>query len=276
MTYPPPAVFDIAPMQAPLFTLKWPMPSNTFQHQTSVPPRPIGRPWFVKIALFHCLPYLFLPAIAHSAADWETTASLSQAVESYTRSQTADLPGRVLIGIGAIDPRLRLPRCKQTTPFVSPGSKLWGNGTIGLRCKEPTPWTIYVPVTVSVIVGIVTTSQPLPRGHLLTASDLVIRDGDLTQLPAGTLTDTAPALGKLLAVSIPSGTALRVDMLRATLAVVQGQQVRLLVQGRGFKVNSEGTALTSASIGQPVSVRTASGRVVSGIARGQGLVELPP
>lgn len=252
------------------------MPSNTLRHRTSGLPHPIGRPWFVKIALIPCLLYLFLPAIAHGAADWETTASLSQVVESYARSQTADLPGRVLIGVGTIDPRLHLPRCTQPAPFLPPGSKLWGNGTVGIRCKEPNPWTIYVPVTVNVIVGIVTTSRPLPRGHLLTASDLVTRDGDLTQLPAGTLTDTAPALGKLLVVSIPSGTALRVDMLRATLAVVQGQKVRLLVQGRGFRVNSEGTALTSASIGQPVSVRTASGRVVSGIARGQGLVELPP
>jgi len=230
----------------------------------------------VKIALFHCLPYLFLPAIAHGSADWETTAALALAVESYASSQTADLPGRVLIKVGAIDPRLRLPRCKQTMPFMPPGSKLWGNSTVGLRCDEPSPWTIYVPITVNVMASVVTTSRPLPQGHLLTTSDLVTRDGDLTQLPAGTLTDIAPALGKLLAVGVPSSTALRVDMLRSPLAVVQGQKVRLLVQGRGFKVNSEGTALTNASIGQPVSVRTASGRAVSGIARGPGLVELTP
>jgi flagella basal body P-ring formation protein FlgA len=230
----------------------------------------------MKIALSHCLLYLFFPAIAHCSADWETTSSLSQAIESYTRAQTTDFPGRVLISIGAIDPRLRLPRCKQATPFVPPGSKLWGNSTVGIRCQEPSPWTIYVPVTVSVMVGVVMTAHPLPRGHLLTASDLVTTDGDLTQLPAGTLTDTAPALGKLLAVSVSSRTALRIDMLRAPLAVVQGQKVRLVVQGGSFKVSSEGTAVSSASIGQPVSVRTASGRVVSGIARGQGLVELTP
>jgi flagella basal body P-ring formation protein FlgA len=252
------------------------MPSNIPQHWSSGFTYASDRPWFAKNALSHCLLYLFLPAIAHGSADWETTASLSQAVESYARSQTADLPGRVLINIGAIDPRLRLPRCKQTAPFVPPGSKLWGNSTVGLRCNEPSPWTIYVPVTVNVIIGVVTTSRHLPRDHLLTASDLVTRDGDLTQLPAGTLTDTAPALGKLLAVGVPSGTALRVDMLRAPLAVVQGQKVKLLVQGHGFKVNGEGTALTSAPVGQPASVRTASGRVVSGIARGQGLVEITP
>lgn len=133
-----------------------------------------------------------------------------------------------------------------------------------------------MPVTVNVMVGVVITARPLPRGHVLSATDLVTRDGDLTQLPPGTLTDTAPALGKLLAVSVPSNTALRVDMLRAPLAVVQGQKVRLVVQGGGFKVNSEGTALSNASIGQTASVRTASGRIVSGIVRAQGLVELTP
>jgi len=252
------------------------MSSGTPQHRVTGLAYPTSRGCLGKIALLHCLPYLLVPAMAHASMGLETIASLSHVVESYARAQTADLPGRVLISVGAIDTRLQLPRCKQAMPFLPPGSKLWGNSTIGIRCSAPAPWTIYVPVTVNVIVGVVTASRPLPRDHLLTASDLVTRDGDLTQLPAGILTDVTPALGKLLSVSVPSGSALRADMLRAPLVVVQGQKVRLLVQGSGFKVSSEGTAVTSASAGQTVSVRTASGRVVSGIARGQGLVELTP
>jgi len=230
---------------------------------------------FMKILLPALLLVLLMPGIGSCSANWETTSTLSQVVESYARSQTADLPGKVHIGVGAIDPRLRLPRCGQPVAFLPPGGKLWGNGTVGIRCHAPSPWTIYVPVTIGVMAGIVATARPLSQGHLLTASDLVVRDGDLTQLPAGVLIDTGLAAGKLLAVSVPSGTPLRGDMLRAPLVVIKGQKVRLQVQGRGFRVNAEGVALASAAIGQPVSVRTPSGRIVSGTAQGEGIVELP-
>jgi len=252
------------------FALEWWMPSNHLRQSYS----------HTNFSSMSMLPptlllVLLLPGIVHGSTDWETPGTLSQVVDSYVRSQTADLPGKVRIGIGAIDPRLRLPRCKQTTPFLPPGSKLWGNGTVGIRCHAPSSWTIYVPVTINVLADIVATARPLSRGHLLTASDLVIRDGDLTQLPAGVLTDTRLATGQLLAVAVPSGTPLRGDMLRAPLVVTQGQKVRVLVQGRGFSVNADGIALSSAAVGQPVSVRTKSGRIVSGTAQGEGVVEIP-
>jgi len=218
---------------------------------------------------------LLMPGIVRASTDWETPGTLSQVVESYARSQTTDLPGKVRIGIGAIDPRLRLPRCTQPMPFQPPSNRLWGNSTVGIRCHAPSPWTIYVPVTINVMAGIVATARPLSQGHLLTVTDLVVRDGDLTQLPAGVLTDTRQAAGQLLAVAVPSGTPLRGDMLRAPLVVIKGQKVRVLVQGRGFSVNAEGIALSSATVGQPVSVRTQSGRIVSGTAQGEGVVELP-
>jgi flagella basal body P-ring formation protein FlgA len=47
-----------------------------------------------------------------------------------------------------------------------------------------------------------------------------------------------------------------------------------MVNGRGFSISSEGRALNNASAGQVVQVRTASGQVVSGIARQDGLVDI--
>ena len=230
---------------------------------------------FMRILPPALLLALLMPMMVRGSTDWETPATLSQVVQSYARAQTTDLPGKAHIGVGVIDPRLRLPRCRQPVPFLPPGGKLWGNSTVGVRCHTPSPWTIYVPVTINVVAGIVATARPLLQGHLLTPSDLVVRDGDLTQLPAGVLTDARMAAGKLLAVAVPSGTPLRADMLRAPLVVIKGQKVRLLVQGSGFSVNAEGTALSNASVGQPVSVRTQSGRIVSGTAQGEGIVELP-
>jgi len=58
------------------------------------------------------------------------------------------------------------------------------------------------------------------------------------------------------------------------LAIRQGQQVMLVAQGAGFKVSSEGTAMGNAATGQVVSVKTRSGQIIKGIAKGEGVVEV--
>ena len=56
--------------------------------------------------------------------------------------------------------------------------------------------------------------------------------------------------------------------------VRQRDQVRVVTNGAGFSVSNEGKALNSAAAGQVVKVRLASGRVISGIARPDGVVEV--
>nr|WP_291983235.1 flagellar basal body P-ring formation chaperone FlgA [Candidatus Accumulibacter sp. ACC005] len=63
-------------------------------------------------------------------------------------------------------------------------------------------------------------------------------------------------------------------MLTAPWAVQQGQSVKLQSTGAGFSVSNEGKALNNASDGQIAQVRTASGQVVSGVARPGGVVEV--
>jgi flagella basal body P-ring formation protein FlgA len=53
------------------------------------------------------------------------------------------------------------------------------------------------------------------------------------------------------------------------MAVQQGQPTRIVLNGPGFSVQSEGMALANASKGDRVRVRTSSGQVVSGIAQNE-------
>jgi flagella basal body P-ring formation protein FlgA len=64
-------------------------------------------------------------------------------------------------------------------------------------------------------------------------------------------------------------------MLRAPTVIRAGQVVRMVAKGQGFQVTSEGRALSTANLGQTVSVRTSSGQVVSGVAQENGVVEIP-
>ncbi len=127
---------------------------------------------------------------------------------------------------------------------------------------------------IKVVANYIVSAKPLRQGQVLTAADLTTQRGDLTQLPPGTITELNEAVGRTLTGGLPFAGALRQDMLRARAAVVQNQSVKLVSSGRGFSVSAEGRALNNAAEGQMVQVRSASGSVVSGIARPGAIVEV--
>jgi flagella basal body P-ring formation protein FlgA len=151
---------------------------------------------------------------------------------------------------------------------------MWGNTTVVVRCAAPYSWTVYVRATVKVNADYAISAKPLMQGQVLLPGDVTIRSGDLSQLPAGVITHPNLAFGKTLTMSLPAGSPLRHDILRAQAAVMQNQAVKLVSSGRGFSVSAEGRALSNAEDGQVVQVRSPSGSVVSGIARAGAIVEV--
>ena len=204
----------------------------------------------------------------------QSTAAVQRAIEHFLRVQTSGLNGQATFTTGTVDPKLALPACAALDVFTPPGGRLWGNSSVGVRCGAPTPWTIYVAVTVRVQGPYLAAARPIPAGQTLAHGDLTLVHGDLTQLPPSVLADMTQALGKTLGVPLTPGQPLRADALRVVPAVLQGQTVRLVSQGPGFRVSAEGKAIANAGVGQLAQVRTASGQTVSGIARADGSVEV--
>jgi flagella basal body P-ring formation protein FlgA len=133
---------------------------------------------------------------------------------------------------------------------------------------------LFVPVQVRVWADVVIAARALTRGQTVVSSDLAVQTLDLTQLPQGVFTDPRPLAGKMVNTRIAGGTPLRPDMLRAAIVVLQGQAVRLVFTASGLDVSSEGRALGNAGVGEPVQVRTPSGKVIKGIVQGPGVVEV--
>jgi flagella basal body P-ring formation protein FlgA len=200
--------------------------------------------------------------------------ALRKAVVEFARSQTAKLPGEVEIEVGALDERLQLTACQALQAYLPAGARPWGRSNIGVRCQKPESWSIIVPITVKVMGEALYTARPLVRGEPLTDQDFTAQRTDLAQLPAGVLTDRAQAVGRIANVSVAAGLPLRADMLRGAYVVTQGQDVRIVFSGDGFKVSSDGRALGNAALGETVQVRAASGKVVKGQASAAGVVEV--
>ncbi len=222
-----------------------------------------------RLALF-CLLIASLPAVAR-----QEVAPVKAAIEDFLRIQVKGLPGVATFSVGSIEAQNNLAPCPSLAVSLPPGARAWGHTSVVVRCQVEGGWSIFVAVQVHIQGDYLVTARPLSQGQLVAEADLFKMRGDLTDLPAGILTEPGQAIGKTVARSVASGRPLRSDMLRLTLAIQPGQSVKVVSKGPGFQVSAgEGRALNGAGEGQLVQVRLPNGRVISGIAGQGGVVEI--
>lgn len=217
---------------------------------------------------------LMLLASPHLQAH-QDPAPVKKAIEDFLRVQTRGLPGQVSFTFRGLDPDNRLAPC--AAPFEvaqPPGARTWGRTHVSVRCPVEGGWSAFVPVHVRVVADYLVTARPLAQGQTLTEADLARQNGDLSDLPAGILTEAQQAIGRTAAMSIAAGRPLRADLLRAPLVIRQNQTVKVVSRGEGFQVANEGRALADGAEGQVVQARLSNGQVISGIARVGGVVEV--
>lgn len=182
---------------------------------------------------------------------------------------------RLEVSVGQLDPRLRLAPCARVEPYLPDGMRLWGKARIGLRCTEGTSrWNVYLPVTVKAFGPGLVVTGPIAGGSVLTEGQLTTGEVDLAETNTPAVTDLRMAVGRTLTQALKPGQSLRQSHLKARQWFAAGETVTVLAQGAGFSVSGEGQALNNGIEGQPVRVRTESGRVLTGQAVGERRVEL--
>lgn len=227
---------------------------------------------FKHVKLLSVLMLVAPLALAQPAAR-QDGAALKKLAEGYLQAQSAGLPGKVTVKMGAVDPRLSLAACPAPEAFQQPGARPWGKTTVGVRCTAPV-WTVFLQAQVSVVAEYVTAAVPLAQGQAIDAGQLATMQGDIAAMPNGIVTDMAQAIGRTPTVSLPAGTPLRLDALKSKPVVQQNQAVRIVSRGENFSVSGEGKAIGNAGEGQVVQVRTPRGAIISGTARHGGVVEV--
>lgn len=201
-------------------------------------------------------------------------SKITEEVENFLKQQTSGLTNRVEIQVRPIDPRLKLQACDQLSSFLPPGAKVWGKVTVGIRCNSPKPWTIYTAAQVRVFGDYVVTKNAVRASQILTEEDIVIVHGELSGQAAGVALNTQSVVGKTMLANYPAGVSIRQEMFKTIPVIQQGQSVKVVNQGTGFRVSNDAIALNNAAEGQVVRGKTTSGILVSGIARAGGLIEV--
>lgn len=218
---------------------------------------------------------LFLAFMCAGATAAPLDDEVLSRLNSFVLGQVAGGAGRVSVQIDA--PRnSALPPCALLQPFLPRGVAAWGRFSLGVRCAGERPWTRFLAARVTVEGTYLAASHAIQAGQALSGADGVERTGDLTQLPRNVVTHPAQLVGTIASNGFAAGAPLRSDLVKGAAVIQQGQSVRIVARGEGFVASIEGRAVTSASAGAVLQVKTPEGRLLSGVADREGIVRIGP
>lgn len=198
----------------------------------------------------------------------------TETLNLYLQKEVGGLRGRAEVTVGQIDPRLTLAPCHVVEPYIPAGVRLWGRSSLGLRCKQGAQWNITVPVEVRVFAQAWIANRPLPAQTIISRADFSLVETEVSREPGTPVTDLDAVVGQQLVRPLPLGAVVRSDVLRAAPILSAGDSVRVVALGRGFSIQGEGEALAAATEGQSIRVKLDNGRVITGVARQNRVVEL--
>ncbi len=224
------------------------------------------------LAAFLCFLPLYAPPAWSDAK--QSHAEIRATALAFLQEKTQGMPGKISIKVDDIDRRIALPACTQLEGFLPAGAQMLGKTSVGVRCNEKNGWSLFLTASITATMDMLVSSKPLQQGQVIGSGDFSVQSGEIVQ--PGTVTDAAQVIGRVLKFSIGAGQLLKQDMFRAPYAITQGQTVQLVSEGRGFKMRSEGQALNNAGEGQAAQVKVSSGQIITGIAKGNGIVEVRP
>jgi len=215
-------------------------------------------------------------ASAQPVLDPAWTARAQQAAQEAARTAFGgQVPVRVEVETGALDPRLQLAPCAKVDVFLPPGQKAWGRTRIGLKCMQgPVAWKVTLPMTVRLWAPALVSTTALPAGTVITAAHLKVAEVDWSERDSPVVAHEGLALGRTLGVTLAAGTALRQEHMRKRQWFDSGDTVQMTAVGPGFAIQAEGVAMGPGVEGQSVRIRTESGRTVTGTPVGLRRVEV--
>lgn len=183
---------------------------------------------------------------------------------------------QVAVEVRPLDNRLRLTQCSEPlSTFVPQASQALGSISVGIRCKAPKPWTIYVRTVVSAQQAIPVLARSLARNTVISEADIKLVNQPLKAQANGVIYNPEHIIGMELTRPLDAGSTIKVNQLRAPKVVKRGQQVTLVAGSNGLEVRIQGKALKDAAEGELVTVTALdTGKKVQGIAHSDGTVSV--
>lgn len=176
------------------------------------------------------------------------------------------VPLRMEVAVGELDRRLRLAPCARVEPYIPVGTRLWGKSRLGIRCLDGSVrWNVFLPVTIKAYGQAWVIKGDVAAGATLMPDDAIEAEVDWAQESSPIVANPSQWVGQVASRALTTGQALRQSMVKPAQVFQAGAQVRVIAQGAGFQITSDGQALSAGVVGQPVRVRMDNGRVMTGV-----------
>lgn len=160
--------------------------------------------------------------------------------------RTVELPGRILLPMGAYQARVVPP----------PGGSLLGRVhlQVEFQIAERPVKQVGVTADVRLFGTVVVARRPLARGETVTDTDVVVERRDLSQAPREALHDVADVVGRVARAAIAPYAPIRRDQVAVAAAVHRGDVVQLVAERAGLRITAAGEVREDASVGEQVRV----------------------
>jgi flagellar basal body P-ring formation protein FlgA len=215
-----------------------------------------SHPWLLLLSLL-------LVSIGVQAADepMQSHQSIMQTVQNHLQQIFADHGDQLQISVSPLDHRLRLHPCgSPLEAFDPPGGVSLGRTTVGVRCSQPKPWTLYVSANVGLEMAVVVATRDVARKTPLQRADLELKVMDTTHLLRGHFNDIDELIGNTVKRTLRRGQAITPSMLVAQKTVQRGEQITILSALGTIEVRSRGKALRDGNPGDLIPVENLTSR----------------
>lgn len=226
--------------------------------------------------LLGCCCGLAVPTFVIADPTLQPLDDIQRTAHAFLTAQHRDREEPPKVRLQSLDHRLRLPKCQAVLEaFLPSGARTVGNTSVGVRCPDAKPWSIYLSANVQVHDQVLIARRFLRRGTILSATDFQFERRELSTLPGGYETDPQQLIGRQLQRALMTGRVISPRAVKMMPAVRRGETVTLIAGQSGIEITSSGIALSDASIGERLRVRNESSqRVIEGKVTANRRVEI--
>jgi flagellar basal body P-ring formation protein FlgA len=206
----------------------------------------------------------------HSLEDITKTA------HDFALSQFLNTDGEIHVVVGRLDPRLNLHKCNIPLEAFSQNYEMRQSiSTVGVRCNDSKPWSLYVPVSIRSYKMVATLKHAVIRNSILSGDDIVLKKMDINRLSSGYFEELAQLKGKVLTQNLAKGVVLTQHHLKSPMAIKRGQTVTLIAKNAVIEVRMKGVAMTKGAIGERIKVKNEkSKRIIEGVIIDENLISV--
>ena len=197
-----------------------------------------------------CCLYAFLFAQTCLAQDFESHENIISTVNSYiSEALRGDADKQIIIN--PLNKNLKLLKCTQPLEsFITPGVKLSGRTTIGVRCSGYKPWKIYVTAEINIFDNVVIADSYILRGSRLSAAQLRTEKRNVATLSRGYFSRPEDVIGKIAKTTISKEQVIGLHSLASPKLVRRGQNVTIVAKSDTVTVKMNGNAMADGHLGE--------------------------